>query len=94
MNLKESLRKERSAVLAYRCRRLREEAGLSRSQLAAEIGADESSVGAIERGVRDPGIWMLTAMCRVLGSTPNRMLTKPAAAELSEIEEILKKRKG
>jgi len=48
-------------------RRIREEAGLSQSQLARESGVDRATINKIEQGKRSPSIATLESLARTLG---------------------------
>ena len=48
-------------------RRIREEAGLSQSQLARESGVDRATINKIEQGKRSPSIATLESLSRTLG---------------------------
>jgi transcriptional regulator with XRE-family HTH domain len=48
-------------------RRIREEAGLSQSQLARDSGVDRATINKIEQGKRSPSIATLESLSRALG---------------------------
>jgi transcriptional regulator with XRE-family HTH domain len=61
-------RKER-AVVARILRSLRENAGISPSDLAHKLGWSTSSVAALEEGRRVPDILELRAVCQACGAS-------------------------
>lgn len=64
----ESRYAERAQRLADRLRSLRERAGLSQEQLAAQAEVSVATVSKIERGaVREPGYFTVIAMLDALG---------------------------
>ena len=52
--------------LAGAVRRLREQRGMTRSELAAALGLEEARVGALEAGRLDPDYALLLALARAL----------------------------
>jgi transcriptional regulator with XRE-family HTH domain len=63
---------------------LRRRAGLERSDVAANLGLDETAVELIERGERRLGAWELYALAELLQVEPGLILQReePAAALL------------
>lgn len=57
-----------------RIRRLRRARGLSLRGLALRLGRDHTLVLRWERGEREPTVWDVAAMARVLGATPDDLL--------------------
>jgi transcriptional regulator with XRE-family HTH domain len=51
---------------------LREEAGLSQTELAMRGGL--VTVTKIELGLKEPQLWQILALCKVLGVSPNVLL--------------------
>ena len=54
--------------------KLREEQGLSQIDLAADIGVNKNTIGAMERGESDFGISRLISVCEALQASPNDLL--------------------
>jgi transcriptional regulator with XRE-family HTH domain len=61
-----------------RLRELREEAGLSREQLAERAGIKASHVRDLEQGVYVPNWTTVVALCKALGKGCDAFLQKPA----------------
>ena len=62
-----------------RVRRMREDAGLSQSELARRSGIDRPSLHRLEAGRLDIGVSRLVALARALDCTPGELF-EPAAA--------------
>ncbi len=68
-------------------KRIREEKKISRRQLAAKIGIEENSVGAYERGTREPNISRIIQLTEILGITINDLIETPMEAKKSIIDQ-------
>jgi transcriptional regulator with XRE-family HTH domain len=68
-------------------RRLREEAGLSRTQLGAAIGLTDQSVAGYERGLRPPPFAVLVRIASALGTTVAELVGETAAVSNAEVVE-------
>ena len=64
-------------------RELREERGLSQTQLALESGLDQTFVSLLERGQRQPSLISLFALCDALKVEPDLLIRRLAAARKS-----------
>lgn len=76
----------RSVVLSkkeigQRLRAIRQERGISQVELAAALGTYQTTVSAIERGVRGLTIQQVVKLASALGVSSDRILTQPAAGE-------------
>jgi transcriptional regulator with XRE-family HTH domain len=65
-------------------RNLREQRGLSQSQLALESGLDQTFVSLLERGQRQPTLTTLFALCDALGIEPDKLVRRLMAARAPE----------
>lgn len=66
-------------VLPERIKSARQRAGLSQSEIAREIGLNQSSVSDWERGETAPSLANLTKLARLLGVTVDHLLDTEAA---------------
>jgi transcriptional regulator with XRE-family HTH domain len=72
---------EQARLLAARLRALREQAGLSREQLAASAGVAVATVRNIETGsVVEPGYFTVMALTRALGAEHADLLARASSA--------------
>ena len=77
-----------------RLRELREEAGLSQSELAGKVGIDYSYLSKIEGGVKPPpSEQVLTRLAEVLNADRDELMTL-AGKIPSDIAEMLKSREA
>lgn len=69
-------------------RKLRLEAGLDQRDLAAAAGYHQSTISAVERTERIPGIDVLLGVCRALAVTPDQLFRRagllPAEGEIQD----------
>jgi len=61
-------------------RELREERGLSQSQLALDSGLDQTFVSLLERGRRQPSLITMFALCDALGVAPETIVRRLSLA--------------
>ena len=61
-------------IFATRLRAARKAAGLKQSDVAAQIGLNQNSYSAYEQKRNLPTVAMLGILCRVLDTTPNKLL--------------------
>jgi len=61
-------------------RELREERGLSQSQLALDSGLDQTFVSLLERGRRQPSLITMFALCDALEVAPESVVRRLSAA--------------
>ena len=64
------------AILGMNVRRLRNAAGLTQEELAAEVGIDMRYLGGIERGQENPSLAVIGELARVLRTTAAALLTE------------------
>lgn len=64
-------------------RELREERGLSQTQLALESDLDQSFLSLIERGERQPSLISLFALCEALQVKPDAVVRRLMSVEKS-----------
>jgi transcriptional regulator with XRE-family HTH domain len=61
-------------ILGERIRRQRRKIGLNQENLALLADVDRSHMSSIETGKTDPGVWTLTRIAGVLGTTSSQLL--------------------
>jgi transcriptional regulator with XRE-family HTH domain len=67
------------ARLGQAVRELREQHGLSRSELAATVGVGERRIHALEDGRLDPDYVLLVRLAKALGVRPGALLLRAEA---------------
>lgn len=67
--------------LGRRLVELRRRRKLSQRELAQSVGAKPSRLGKWERGTNTPSLFMLAALSRELGVTPNELLAQEESAD-------------
>jgi transcriptional regulator with XRE-family HTH domain len=55
-------------------KRERQRAGLSQETLAAEANVSRAATSALERGVREPKLFTILALCQAMGIDPGQLL--------------------
>ena len=76
MSMESKVRISRSAEIGQRLKKLREDKGLSLSELSAATGKElsKSRISNYEQGIRRPGIEELELLAAVLGVTPSSIV--------------------
>lgn len=57
-----------------RLKELREEKGLSQTQLGKEIGVDRRTIGSYELGLREPSLETIEKLCKYFGVSAGYLL--------------------
>ena len=70
--------------LGMRVRTLRRKRSLTQEELAEQVGISASFMGHIERGSRVASLETLVALCNVLKTTPQALLTASLNDELED----------
>lgn len=68
------MRKDEARHIGQRTKWAREEAGLTATELAADIGVDSTVIRVIERGARLPSLHVMMEICHVLRVSPQYLL--------------------
>lgn len=68
------LQAEFCRLFGERVRLRREELGLSRKQLAEEVGVTETAIGLVERGRNGVPVYRLFLLCRSLGISASELV--------------------
>ena len=71
--------------LGNRIRILRRERKMTQAELAKRVGIAASYLGHIERGTRIASLETFVALCEVLDTTPNHLLTGSTSAVWQQI---------
>lgn len=81
-----------------RIRHARRAAGLTQEQLAEKTGVTQTTISAIERGVRTPSLALFVDIVNAVGATANEPLSDVVTtktfsnAEIAKLSELLKDR--
>lgn len=67
-------RKEWLRAIGQAVRAHRKELGVSQEELGFRCGLDRTYVSAVERGVRNPTVWVLRRLAFGLGRSPSEVL--------------------
>jgi transcriptional regulator with XRE-family HTH domain len=78
-------------LLGERIKRRRRKMGLNQENLALLAGLDRSHMSSIETGKTEPGVWMLTRIAGVLGTTPSDLLRGMKWTPPDRVSDYLKK---
>lgn len=85
------MKKEEAKRVGQRTKWERELAGLTPTELAADIGVDSTVVRVIERGARLPSLHVMMAICHVLRVSPQYLLLGSLVAVDPELAARLKR---
>lgn len=64
------------AAFAATLRRVRNAAGLTQEQLAAEAGVDRTFIALLEGGKRQPSLSVICAIAYAVGETPSSLIAE------------------
>jgi len=67
--------------IGQRVRAIRQERGISQVELAAALGTYQTTISAIERGVRGLTVQQVVKLAAALGVSPDRILTQAKASQ-------------